>query len=808
MLTEADTCREYVLPGLQAAGWTTEPHSLAEQRTFTDGRIVVAGGRVKRGPPKRADYILRYRRDFAIAVVEAKPVDAEAGAGMQQAKDYAQILGLEFAYATNGKDIIEFDFLTGFEQHITAYPTPAELWARLHAQVPLAEKAAEQLLTASRLQQGQEPRYYQEICINRAVEAFVRGQRRALLTCATGTGKTVIAFQVCWKLWNARWNKDGAHRRPRMLFLADRNFLVDDPKDKTFAPFGDARHKIQGGIANKSREMYFATYQSIAEDEARPGLYREYQPDFFDLIVVDECHRGSATEGGNWRQILEYFQPAYQLGMTATPLRQDNRDTYLYFGNPLYTYSLRQGIEDGFLAPYRVHRVVTAPDAVGWRPRAGQVDTQGNRIPDEEYNTKDFERRLVLKPRTEAVARHLTDFLTRHGRFDKTIVFCVDQEHADTMRRELANLNADLVRRYPDYVCRVTADEGDIGRGHLSRFQDVETESPTILTTSQLLTTGMDAPTCKNVVLFRVVGSMTEFKQIIGRGTRVRDDCGKFYFSILDYTGSATRHFADPDFDGEPAFATQEEIDEYGNRTRLEVETPEDEEGPGDEDGGEVVDDGSSDENGDGQDVTGLPPDMPPAVPRKYYVDGGTVAIVAHMVYDLDTNGTQLRVRSYTDYTQEAVRTLFASPDELRAGWTNEEKRREIVAELEKRGIVFDELAEVARQPDADPFDLLCHVAFNAPLRTRRERAAAMRSKRKDFFESFGPTARAILDDLVDKYAEHGLTQFSLPDVLQVPPLTDYGNVVEIAAEFGGAGELREAVGALQAMLYEEDSFE
>lgn len=435
---------------------------------------------------------------------------------------------------------------------------------------------ADRLLTPSHHLTGRSPRYYQEIVINRVVQAVLQGQRRILLTMATGTGKTLVAFQICWKLWNMRWNRTGQYRRPRIMYLADRNVLVDDPKDKTFAPFGDARWKIENGQISKGREMYFAIYQAIAKDERRPGLYREFAPDFFDLIIVDECHRGSARDESNWREILEYFEPAYQLGMTATPLRADNKATYRYFGNPIYQYSLKQGIEDGFLAPYRVHRVVTSVDAAGWRPSKGELDRFGREVPDEDYHTKDFEKTIALRSRTEAIARHLTDFLKGTDRFAKTIVFCVDQEHADEMRRALNNLNADLAQKYPDYVCRVTADEGHIGRGHLSRFQELETATPTILTTSQLLTTGVDVPTCKNVVLARVVGSMPEFKQIIGRGTRVRDDYGKLFFSILDYTGSATRLFADPEFDGDPALITEEEIGAEGESVSISYELDED----------------------------------------------------------------------------------------------------------------------------------------------------------------------------------------------------------------------------------------
>src|SRR5438093_7518711 len=456
LLSEADTCRRYVLPKLYSAGWTDE--QISEQRSFTDGRIVVAGSKVKRRPQKRADYLLRYRRDFPIAVVEAKTVYNNPGDGLQQAKEYAQILGLKFAYATNGHGFVEHDFLTGRDNDLEDFPSADDLWTRLRASEGIDEKTAERVLAPYYHLSGKSPRYYQEIAINRAVQGILQGKRRILLTLATGTGKTVVALQICWKLWNSRWNRTGQHRRPRILYLADRNVLVDDPKDKIFAPFGDARHKIEGD-APKSREMYFATYQAIAKDERRPGLYREYARDFFDLIIVDECHRGSARDESNWRDILEYFEPAFQIGMTATPLREDNRDTYKYFGNPLYTYSLRQGIDDGFLAPYRVHRIVTTADAAGWRPTKGELDRFGREIPDAEYGTKDFENAVALKARTEAIARNLTDFLKKTDRYAKTIVFCVDQEHAEEMRKALNNLNADLATAHRDYTAPVPSAE-------------------------------------------------------------------------------------------------------------------------------------------------------------------------------------------------------------------------------------------------------------------------------------------------------------------------------------------------------------
>jgi type I restriction enzyme R subunit len=769
-VNEADTCRKYVVPNLLAAGWDNDPHSFTEQKTFTDGRILVAGSSVRRGKQKRADYLLRYTRDFAIAIVEAKADYKSPGDGLQQAKDYAEMLGLSFAYSTNGKGILEFDYLTGVERKLGAFPSPDQLWARLRAGRKMVDATASRLLTPTYHQPGQALRYYQEIAVNRAVEAILGGNRRVLLTMATGTGKTKVAFQICWKLWNARWNRTGEHRKPKILYLADRNILVDDPKDKEFAPFGAARHKIENGEAVKSREMYFAIYQSIAKDERRPGLYKEYSPDFFDLIIVDECHRGSARDESNWREILEYFEPAYQLGMTATPLREDNRDTYAYFGDPIYTYSLRQGIEDGFLAPYRLYRIVPSVDATGYRPSEGETDLYGREVPDKVYLTPDFERSLSHANRTKAIAAHLAQNLKQTDRFAKTVVFCVDQEHAEQMRHELAVLNADLMARYPDYVCRVVSDEGDIGRGHLSRFQDVETTSPVVLTTSQMLTTGVDMPMVKNVALVRVVNSMTEFKQIIGRGTRVRDDYGKLYFTILDYTGCATRLFADPDFDGEPIPPVEAEPGTGGAEGTGG-------EGPGPE-----------------------PP--PPEERRKFYVEGRLVEIAATLVYELAADGKQLRVVKLTDYTKEQVRKLFPNSAALRDHWSQPDQRNAILKKLAERGIDLDELRRITNRPEADPFDLLCHVAFNAPVRTRLERADRLRKEQRKFFERFGPEARAILDELLDKYTEHGEAQFVIPDVLKVPPISLRGNAIEIARFFGGPNKLRQAVADLQNLLY------
>ena len=509
------------------------------------------------------------------------------------------------------------------------------------------------------------------------------------------------------------------------------------------------------------------------------------------MIIVDECHRGSAADESNWREILEYFEPAYQLGMTATPLREDNKDTYKYFGNPIYTYSLKQGIDDGFLAPYKVHRIIPDVDATGWRPEKGQMDRYGREIPDGEYGTADFGRTLAYRPRTEAVARHLTDFMKKTDRFAKTIVFCEDQEEAEEMRRILSIFNPDLVKQYPDYICRVVSEEGELGRGHLGRFQELELTTPVILTTSRLLTTGIDMPTCKNIVLYKVINSMTDFKQIIGRGTRVRSDYGKLFFTILDYTG-ATRLFADPAFDGEPALLTQEEIDALGTvkegSERVVVN----------EDSEEFE---AADESGEEYTGTLLEEEERPK--RKYYVDtGDRVEILVDYEQGLDEDGNKLKVVKYNDYTADKVRSMFTSAADLFSKWQSADERSAIIDSLLDKGISFDELAKVTGHEDADPFDLLCHVAYNSPLRTRRERAERILKGKVDFFDYFSPEAREVLNEILDKYIEFGYAQFKVPDILKVEPISQHGNVMEIASLFDGPDKLREALQDLQNLLY------
>ena len=646
--------------------------------------------------------------------------------------------------------------------------------------------------------EGRLPRYYQTIAINRAVEAVLCGKPRALLVMATGTGKTSVAFQIAWRLWVNRWSRRGDGRRPKILFLANLDVLIDDPIRKDFAPFKTALTRVEGR-ADTSHDIYFALYQAIAHPDRDPPLYQEWPADYFDLIIVDECHVGSAKDIGQWKDILKYFSSAVQLGLTATPIQRkdtddDDRDTFEWFGAPLYTYSLKQGIEDGFLAPYRVHHVVTDVDATGWRPHSGQRDSNGNLIPDKLYQTPDFERKLRLPDRTRIFAEHLTAFLMRTDRFAKTIIFCVDQEHAEDMRSALVKLNGDLVKTYPDYVVRVTAEEKEIGKKHLGNFMLPRKETPVILTTSRMLTTGVDAATCQNIVICRVIGRMPEFKQIIGRGTRVRTEFGKWIFNILDYSGSASLLFADPTFDGDPL-----------PQPEGEGVPPVDEGGPPAPKPGAT---GSSD------------PPRPPAPdagkgegpiiidppggddPRKMTVDGLRVRVVAEQIQVLDPQGHVLTTHSFTDYTGVNVRTLYPSCDALRMVWSTPEGRHKIIDALGERGIDVNELISVTNRPDADPFDLLAHLAFQTSITTRRNRVERVRKTKSAFFAEFAPQAREILEDLLELYAEHGPSDLDITAAVQIPPISAKGSLSEIISRFGDVSRLREALIKLNHYLY------
>lgn len=787
---EKDTCRDFVVPRLESAGWTDR---FVEQYRVTDGKIVPVprtGRRRrdhKRDEPLRADYVLEYEPHLPVAVVEAKREHKLPGDGMQQAMRYAQMLRVPLAYSTNGTGIVEHDFDTGTETNIDAFPSPDETWRRYQAWKGIVDDVASDTVLLPfnrdlRLPDGRvkEPRYYQRAAIDSALKAILNDRRdRVLLTLATGTGKTFVALQIVWKLWQSRWREG---RKPRFLYLADRNILVDQPIAREFKPvFGDAVWKVQAE-AKTGREVYFALYQSLADSGDVLGVFRDYPEDFFDLVIVDECHRGSARDESSWRVILDRFSPAVQLGMTATPLRKENADTYRYFGDPVYTYSLAQGIEDGFLAPYRVRRVVLSPDALGWSPTPGQLDRFGREIPEGVYETKHFERVVSLLMRTDAAARHLTDYLQRTDPMAKTIVFCVDSEHAQQMRQALINANPDLARQYPNYVSRIVSDEGDVGREHFGDFADPERETPVIATTSQLLSTGVDLPTVRNIVLFKPIGSMVEFKQIIGRGTRLYPDDDKLTFEIIDYSG-ATALFEDPEFDGPPeAPPVTEEIDEDGE-TVTEPEVAEPEPAYGEEE--ELDED-----------------DVDDVAQRKFYVEDGSAYVTAEGIYLPDPTTGRLRLAEYADYLTDVVRRLYPGASELRTAWATATGRSEVADALLARGIDLDEAGDRLKLAELDPLDLLVHVAWNGDALTRRERVSRVRSRDTEFLAEFAPDARAILEDLLEKYADHGISQLDDLRVLEVPPLDRHGSPVEIAGRFGGRAQLQAAVEQLESLLY------
>jgi type I restriction enzyme, R subunit len=795
--TEADTCRDYVVPRLKEAGWDDD--QIVEQYRITDGRIITIGKKHRRANPLRADYVLEYRPGVPIAVVEAKRSYAIPDKGLQQAKNYAELLDVPFAYSTNGQGIVEDDCHTGIERpDLVGFPSPEVLWARYREWRGIDDETVERglLLPFNRSLRNadgsvKEPRYYQRTAINRTVRAVLDGDKRALLTMATGTGKTFVAMQIVWKLWNMEWRPG---RNPRILYLADRDVLVDPPIEREFRPaFGGGEGspiwRLEGE-AKRGREIYFSLYQQLADRGSEAtGMFRQFDPEFFDLVIVDECHRGSAREDSSWRAILQYFSPAMQLGLTATPKRDESVDTYDYFGGrPLFEYSLAQGIDDGFLAPYRVRRVVLSPDAHGWAPAEGQLDMFRREIPSDLYTTKDFERVVSLLARTEAAAKHLTDYLRHTDRFAKTIVFCVDQEHASQMRRALHNANADLAKEHGNYVVRITGDEAEIGKKHLGEFADTETRYPVIATTSEMLSTGIDIPTLKNIVLFRPVASMAAFKQMIGRGTRLFPDEDKLSFDIIDYSG-ATALFNDPEFDGPAELVIHEEIDEQGNVTSdTVVEEPE----PLYED-----------ENTNGDAPDDIPPDDLEEEPRaKFYVEDTEVWVTAEAAYHLDHETHRLRLVEYRDFVAETVRTLFPDATDLRSRWRSRIGRVEVLAELAAHGIDPDDLAERTGVLDADPMDVLVHLAWNRPLATRIERARRVRQEHVDFFQQFQPAAREVLARLLDKYAEYGIGELDDPDVLEVPPLSSLGTPVEIAARFGSADALHDAVERLRELVY------
>lgn len=807
-LTERDICTKFITPALRQAGWD-EMVQIREEVYFTKGRIIVRGKLVTRGKAKKADFVLYYKPNIPLALIEAKDNNHGVGDGMQQGLDYAATLDVPFVFSSNGDGFVFHD-RTGrsvpIETNLSldAFPSPADLWARYRAWKGL-DPAAERIVLQDYFDDGsgKAPRYYQVNAVNAAIEAIAKGRDRVLLVMATGTGKTYTAFQIIWRLWKAG-------RKKRILFLADRNVLIDQTMVNDFRPFGAAMAKLSTNAKTIERqdgttvdltlaldrkrridtafEVYLGLYQAITGPEERQKLYREFSPGFFDLIVIDECHRGSAAEDSAWREILTHFSGATQIGLTATPKETEYISNTEYFGEPVFTYSLKQGISDGFLAPYKVIKVHIDVDVQGYRPELGQLDRLGNEIEDRVYNTKDFDRTIVLDDRTKLTAKKITEFLKESGdRFQKTIVFCVDEEHAARMRQALINENADLVAKNQRYVMRITGSDKE-GQDQLGNFIDPESKYPVLVTTSRLLSTGVDAQTCRLIVLDRAVGSMTEFKQIVGRGTRVHEDTKKFFFTLIDFRG-ATTHFADPDFDGDP-------VQIYEPAEDGPITPPDDAPATGDD--GVLV----TPVPGEGETVVYQPgfPQPPGGENRKIYVDGVSASIIAERIEYLDENG-RLVTESLRDFTKAALKKRFASLDDFLKRWKSAERKQAIVEELEAEGLALDVIADELGK-NLDPFDLICHVAFDRKPLTRRERADNV--KKRDVFTKYGPQARAVLDALLEKYRDEGVLNLDDANVLRVTPFTAMGTPVQLIKAFGGRRGFENAVREMQTALYSE----
>jgi len=812
-LGESDICAKYITPAVIQAGWD-EASQIRREVSFTKGRIIVRGKLVTRGKAKRADYVLYYQH-FPIALIEAKDNSCAVGDGMQQALDYAVTLDIPFVFSSNGDGFVFHD-RTGLsaQQETTlalhAFPNPAKLWTQYCAWKGLAPEQEKIVLQPYYDDgSGKEPRYYQRNAINATIEAISKGQNRILLVMATGTGKTYTAFQIIWRLWKAGQKK-------RILFLADRNVLVDQTMVNDFRPFGAAMAKLSTKAKTIERadgtvevittavdkirridtayEIYLGLYQAITGPEERQKLFREFTPGFFDLIVIDECHRGSAAEDSAWREILEYFSDATQIGLTATPKETEYVSNIHYFGAPVYTYTLKQGIRDGFLAPYKVIKVHLDVDVEGYRPKPGETDVYGHEIEDRIYNQKDFDQNLVIDERTRRVAKWVSDYLKQSDdRFQKTIVFCVDTEHAARMRQALINENQDRVQQNSRYVMRITGNDKE-GTDQIGNFIDPEAKYPVIVTTSRLLSTGVDAQTCRLIVLDREIGSMTEFKQIVGRGTRVHEDTRKYYFTLVDFR-KATNHFADPEFDGEPV-----QIYEPGEGDPAippdDVPPP-----PGDEDP-------IPPEPGEGETVVDEPPDitLPPGTdgaPAKFYIKGKPVAVLTERVEYLDESG-KLVTESLRDYSRKAIRQHYTSLDQFLRRWKSAERKEAVIEELAEEGLLLEPLMEEVGK-DLDPFDLICHIAFDQPPLTRRDRVNNVR--KRDVFTKYGPQARAVLEALLAKYQDEGIVAgLDNVKILEIPPFNTMGTPFQLIKEFGSRASFESAVHELQSALYQEVS--
>ena len=766
-LSERDICTKFITPALTQGGWDLLTQ-VREEVSFTKGRVIVRGKTHSRGKSKRADYILYYKPNIPLAVIEAKDNNHAVGAGMQQALEYAGMMDIPFVFSSNGDGFLLHDrtVTTGpveTEVALDKFPSPTTLWQR-YCQAKGIGAQARPVVEQDFFSAGTDkpPRYYQLNAINRTIEAIAKGQDRLLLVMATGTGKTFTAFQIIWRLWKSR-------KKKRILFLADRNILVDQTRTNDFKPFGAAMTKVTNRQVDKAFEIYLSLYQAVSGTEEIKNIYKQFSPDFFDLIIVDECHRGSAAEDSAWREILEYFKKATQIGLTATPKETEEISNIDYFGEPVYTYSLKQGIEDGFLAPYKVVRIDIDKDLAGYRPEQGKRDKHGQLIEDRVYNQRDFDREMVLEKRTELVAKKITAFLKATNRYDKTIVFCEDIDHAERMRQALVNENADLVAQNAKYIMRITGDNSE-GKAELDNFILPEERYPVIVTTSELMSTGVDAQTCKLIVLDKRIESIAKFKQIIGRGTRINEDFGKFYFTIMDFK-KATERFADPGFDG-PAICIYEPKDN-------QPPVPPDDVIPGDDDSVILVD--------------------PPGPGRvKYVVNDVPVSIVAERVQYYGPDG-KLITESLKDFTRKAVRKEYASMDVFLKQWSTADRKQLLLDELVERGVFFDDLAEQVGK-ELDLFDLICHVAYDQPALTRRERADNV--KKRNYFTKYGEKARAVLNALLEKYADEGIQPIESMDVLKIDPVSRLGTPVELVKAFGGREKYQAAVRELETQLY------
>lgn len=775
-LTERDICSKYITPALINSGWDLHIQ-IREEFPLTNGRIIVRGRLHTRAKNKRADYALFYKPGIPIAIIEAKDNNHTISDGMQQGLAYGDMINVPFVFSSNGDGFLFHNSIAKdgkIEKEISLeeFPSPETLW-RMWCEHKEITPVQEAIITENYYSDGSNktPRYYQLLAINKTIEAVANGDNRILLVMATGTGKTYTAFQIIWRLWKSKTKK-------RILFLADRNILVDQTMTNDFKPFGSAMTKISKRQVNKSFEIYLSLYQAVTGTEEDQNIYKQFSPEFFDLIVIDECHRGSAADDSNWRRILEYFSGATQIGLTATPKETQEVSNTDYFGKPIYTYSLRQGIDDGFLAPYKVVRIDLDKDVTGWRPDKDMTDKYGNVIEDRIYNQKDFDKSLVLDKRTELVAKKISDFLKQTNRYDKTIVFCDNIDHAERMRQALVNENSDITATNNKYVVRITGDNEE-GKMELDNFIFPESKFPVIATTSKLMTTGVDAQTCKLIVLDQRIQSMTEFKQIIGRGTRINEDYNKFFFTIMDFK-KATELFADPDFDGEPVVI-------YEPKPGGSPVPPDDVEGgtpttPPDNGG-------NGEPDGNGGDVPTI---------KKFYVNNVSVSVIAERVQYFDVNG-KLITESLKDYTKKTLEKEFTSLDDFLTRWSDADKKKIIIDELANEGVFFAALAEEIGK-ELDPFDIICHVAWDKPPMSRKERAEQV--KKRNYFTKYGEQAQKVINSLLDKYADEGVEPIEETKILTIQPFTDYGTPIEIIKIFGGKTQYEEAVKELEQAIY------